>query len=246
MAVRPSRLTERDFEDGISRTPWAVVRIDRTSPTFHPGLAETLDARWPELFTFATLSRAELRDPRFLDHVLQSAVGRIRGGVGDGYWLFAAGLAVSHHAGIPRPSNVSYAQESATDDLRDRITAKSGPRADPRDVETVRQVLEVFEPIIERRQQAWTGGSTGWSTSPPPPPPRSSAASAPSPSPDDPYVLLGIAETATLDEIKAAFKEQMKLNHPDKVAHLSPALQAFAQAQVLRIKDAYERLAKRR
>jgi DnaJ-domain-containing protein 1 len=244
MAVRPSRLTEHDFEDGISRTPWAVVRIARTLPVFHPGLAETLDARWPELFTFATLARAELRDPRFLDHVLQSAVGRIRGGVGDGYWLFAAGLAVGHHQGIPRPSNVSYAHESASDDLRERIAAHSGARPDPHDLDTVRQVLEVFEPIVLRRQQAWTG-TTGWSE--PPPPPPSAAASPGSPlSLDDPYVLLGVPETATLDEIKAAFREQMKLNHPDKVAHLSPALQSFAQAQVLKIKDAYERLTKRR
>ena len=45
---------------------------------------------------------------------------------------------------------------------------------------------------------------------------------------------------------EAAFREQMKLNHPDKVAHLSPALQKFAEAQVLKIKDAYERLARGR
>jgi hypothetical protein len=32
----------------------------------------------------------------------------------------------------------------------------------------------------------------------------------------------------------------MKLNHPDKVAHLSPALQQFAQQQTLIAKHAYD------
>lgn len=73
-------------------------------------------------------------------------------------------------------------------------------------------------------------GSTGGGA-----PPRAQAPSA-----EDPYVMLGITASATDDEVKSAYRNQIKLNHPDKVAHLSPALQAFAQAQTIAVKNAYE------
>jgi DnaJ-domain-containing protein 1 len=246
MAVRPSRLTEHDFDAAITKTPWALVRLDRNVRPFHRGLAEALDERWPGQFTFATVARRELRDPTFLDRTFQSAVGALRAGVSDGYWLLHAGIAVAHHGGVPRPANVSYAGEAGAEDLRSRIARVSGAHHDPHEVETVRQILEVIEPVVERRQKAAgfsdDGPAPRASWSPPPASPRR----PPAADLDDPYVVLGLPETATNDEIRAAFKAQMKLNHPDKVAHLSPALQKFAEEQVLKIKDAYERLTKGR
>jgi len=230
MPVRPSRWTEQDFEGAIASTPWTLVRLDRNVRPFHGGLAEALDERWPGLFTFGTLARRDLRDPAFLTRMFQSAVGAIRAGIPDGYWLLAAGVAVGHHTGVPRPSNVSYGGEPGAEG----------------EVEAVRQILEVLEPIVERRQRAagFSDDPSGpRSTNSPPPP---SAPGVGAIDPEDPYVVLGVPDTANDEEIRAAFKAQMKLNHPDKVAHLSPALQAFAQAQVLRIKEAYERLSKGR
>jgi DnaJ-domain-containing protein 1 len=116
-----------------------------------------------------------------------------------------------------------------------------------------------FEPIVERKQRAAGfgadgfssgtdfGGSASYSTGPssygytPTPPPAVARAS----DPDDPHVILGVPPGATQEQIKAAYREQIKLNHPDKVAHLSPALQAFAAQQTLRLKEAYERLSRR-
>lgn len=58
----------------------------------------------------------------------------------------------------------------------------------------------------------------------------------------DLYSLLGVSTTATKDEIRAAFKAKMMMNHPDKLASLDPELQRIATERTVAIKDAYERL----
>ncbi len=73
--------------------------------------------------------------------------------------------------------------------------------------------------------------------SPPPP-----AAPPPAPPAEDPYVVLGVARTCTDQELKAAYREAIKANHPDRVAHLSPALQRFALEQTLLIQAAWATL----
>ena len=56
------------------------------------------------------------------------------------------------------------------------------------------------------------------------------------------YRLLGVRFNATIAEIRAAFKNKMMMNHPDKLANLDPELQKIAQERTIAIKDAYERL----
>jgi len=56
----------------------------------------------------------------------------------------------------------------------------------------------------------------------------------------DPFEVLGVEPDASDQEIKRAYKEQMKLNHPDRVAHLSPAIRKVAEEQTLAIQRAYE------
>lgn len=56
----------------------------------------------------------------------------------------------------------------------------------------------------------------------------------------DPFEVLGVESDASDDEIRAAYKEQMKQNHPDKVAHLSPAIRKVAEQQTLAIQGAWE------
>ena len=56
--------------------------------------------------------------------------------------------------------------------------------------------------------------------------------------------MLKVSPDASDAEIKAAYKQQMKLNHPDKVSHMSPEIQAYAQAWTKVIRAAYEALKK--
>jgi len=52
--------------------------------------------------------------------------------------------------------------------------------------------------------------------------------------------VLQISPNATKDEIKKAWKEMIKSNHPDKVSHMSQAIQEFAAEQTKLAQEAYE------
>ncbi|HMO18741.1 MAG TPA: DnaJ domain-containing protein [Oligoflexia bacterium] len=58
----------------------------------------------------------------------------------------------------------------------------------------------------------------------------------------DLYEILGVRYNASREEIRAAFKNKMMMNHPDKLAALDPELQRIATQRTIAIKDAYERL----
>jgi DnaJ-domain-containing protein 1 len=251
MPVVVHKLSERNVDGIFSQTPYLLIRVDRLpGGTIQKGLAEYLDHRFPRLFTFATLSRSDF-GPHRLAELFQSAVGKLRSGVQDGYYLFEAGLVVGHHVGQLRSSAVSYGNPAEESTQRERILRTPGAgRLSAQELESVRYLAAYLEPIVERKQRA-AGFSSDGTVSGSPPPPTSwvyderspSGQPAPvvaAPGPDDPYVVLGITATATDDEVKNAYRNQLKLNHPDKVAHLSPALQAFAQQQTLAVNRAYE------
>lgn len=58
----------------------------------------------------------------------------------------------------------------------------------------------------------------------------------------DPYEILGVARTASTDEITRAYREQMKRYHPDRVADLGPELQRVAHERTVAIQRAYEQI----
>lgn len=54
------------------------------------------------------------------------------------------------------------------------------------------------------------------------------------------WKVLGIPETSSRSEIKKAYREQMMMTHPDKVAHLSKKLQRAAELEAKKLNQAYE------
>lgn len=56
--------------------------------------------------------------------------------------------------------------------------------------------------------------------------------------------ILGVNPRDSLDEIARAYKEKMRMSHPDKVAHLSEELQETAKELTLRLNEAYELIKK--
>ncbi|MEI7769885.1 MAG: J domain-containing protein [Chloroflexales bacterium] len=58
----------------------------------------------------------------------------------------------------------------------------------------------------------------------------------------DHYELLGISRGASADEIKQAYRQQMRRYHPDRVAAAHPEEQAYASRRALRINAAYQAL----
>lgn len=59
---------------------------------------------------------------------------------------------------------------------------------------------------------------------------------------DDDLKFFNLREGFSVEELKAARNEQLKMNHPDKVAHLSEEIQRLAEQQTKLINEVYERL----
>jgi len=52
--------------------------------------------------------------------------------------------------------------------------------------------------------------------------------------------ILGLPATATMEQIKAAYKTLIKQNHPDRVHGMSPAFRRLAEAETKRLNAAYQ------
>lgn len=64
--------------------------------------------------------------------------------------------------------------------------------------------------------------------------------------PRDPYAILGLGRTATVEEIKHAYRTQAARYHPDKVTHLGEEFQELAKKKFQDLQWAYETVLKER
>jgi DnaJ domain/Protein of unknown function (DUF1232) len=60
----------------------------------------------------------------------------------------------------------------------------------------------------------------------------------------DPWRVLGIERGASREEVAQAYRRQVKLYHPDRVADLGEELQALAHRKALELRRAYEELSR--
>lgn len=54
------------------------------------------------------------------------------------------------------------------------------------------------------------------------------------------FTVLGVAQSAGIDQVREAYRMMIKQNHPDRVQGLSPAIKQFAETEAKRINAAYE------
>ena len=57
---------------------------------------------------------------------------------------------------------------------------------------------------------------------------------------DEWFTMLGVSPSATVEQVRDAYKTLIKQTHPDMVQSLSPAIRKFAEAETKRINAAYE------
>ena len=62
----------------------------------------------------------------------------------------------------------------------------------------------------------------------------------------DPYKILNVSRTATNEDIKKAYRDLVKENHPDKYSHLGESYQKEANEKLKKINEAYEKIKKER
>ena len=60
------------------------------------------------------------------------------------------------------------------------------------------------------------------------------------------YRTLGVAPNAAWEDIKKAYKEKIRKNHPDKVSHLSEEIQEKAREMTIRLNNLFELIEKSR
>ena len=56
------------------------------------------------------------------------------------------------------------------------------------------------------------------------------------------HEILGVQKGASKAEIKKAYRNACKANHPDKVAHLGESYQKAAQEKMQKINEAYDKI----
>jgi preprotein translocase subunit Sec63 len=59
---------------------------------------------------------------------------------------------------------------------------------------------------------------------------------------NDPYEILGVSRNADNEQIKEAYREQSKKNHPDLVTHMSSDFQKLAEEKLKTINSAYSKI----
>lgn len=73
----------------------------------------------------------------------------------------------------------------------------------------------------------------------------SSSGSATKGKSDDPFEILDLPQSASIEDIRHAYHEKIRQYHPDLVAKMGPEIQEVARKQTQRLNFAYETLKKR-
>ncbi|MFT4625382.1 MAG: hypothetical protein ACI8PZ_004050 [Myxococcota bacterium] len=132
------------------------------------------------------------------------------GAVREGYYLFDWDRVIGFHPHLTHLLDDAAATEQLVAYLRERIELAKVDVA----------------PFIDERPPPYQG-----------PPPRDRPTARPR---IDAYAVLEVSRAASDADLRDAYRRAMRLNHPDKVAHLSRAIQDFALQQTVRIQHAWE------
>ncbi len=207
------------FAEWVDRRRVAVVFLGDGPSTPRSGeVVRGFDLALGEAVAVGWVSRAATSDLTWWSQQWRTGLGPCdpKAIPAAGVWLFVDGLVAAYH---PFPTSLSAA--NAWWSVRTHVLEKARFKLMAND-----------EPFA-------TSGPR--SDAPPPEAPRKAA-----PPPGGPYALLEVDPGCTDAEARSAFLTAIKLNHPDRVAHLSVALQDFARERTQLILTAWATIKKER
>jgi DnaJ-domain-containing protein 1 len=222
-----TRIFRHDFGDKLRRVRFSVVRVASGLNTLYdPGVVPYLQTHWAPQIAFYVLDRSLVGDSDFwLDHFrTKDGPYKVSGIPEDGYYLFDDSAIVAFHDGSGKARALTPREERISEALQ-RHPEFAPTRVSLIDRERIAQLITVLDDAI----------ATSTGTYRQDPPPRVLPTARP-----EHYRTLGVRPDATDEELHAAYREAMRQNHPDRVAHLSAALQSFAEAQTRAIREAYD------
>ncbi len=219
-------VSEDRFQFWIRRKEWSLVFVHegRVTPRA-PSLLATLakDARGE--LQAGRIRRDMVENRGFWNEHFRTAFGpyvRTGGAANEGVYLFHRNEIVGHHPGPGFTALGADAWTAATTHLAELMDAR-------------------LASVEDDSKWTWHDGSD-----------RGSAhASQSMPMivekvPVEAYERLKVSPGASEDEIRKAYKQQVRLNHPDRCRNLSPEIQAFAAKMTREVVDAWQAIAKAR
>lgn len=211
------RLTGSDFARAVTSNRFAIVRLGSGFQLRFPEpILSHFDQSYPGQFFFGLLDKARIRDAYWWEEHFRTRYGPLK-------------------RGSREPAPGYYLFEDGA------VEGHVNPPAylDPRQAN--KQVIEAFERKVAARAWQDTPRTARDDDA------RTPVIEEPGSRPvAEPYEVLGVEPDASDDEVRRAYREQMKQNHPDRVAHLSPAIRKVAEEQTKTIQQAWETIRARR
>lgn len=215
-------LTMQNFDHFVKARDFALIEVKKTYLSMDldvlKGAAQYLDGAYPERFSFGVLDPESISVDRWWRTHFPSSFLNTSGRA-SGFHLFGG-----RGKGVHCPKPIGIRSPDATEAVVTLLAIAlggTGGHSDERKmnwvVEDVCAYIAAFDEVV--------------------------ATTAPS-STEDPFSVLGVEKNATPEEITKAYKKQMVANAPDKVAQMSPVIQAVATAQAKKINAAYAAIKK--
>jgi hypothetical protein len=229
---RVERVAQAQFEPFVAARALAIIKIGfGAQPTFSTPLLQYFGAEHGDRIRFGYVDRARIAayamwSQKHLGGAFRKGPTRSTAAP-DGYYLLRGTRSIAFHPGArsdPARSLTTMGIGAVVGALVSSTPWSSALKA--LEQQEAEGVIPVFEAALRE------------------PPPDQEAQSAPSSEPSSepfsPFNVLRIPETASDEEVKAAYRKHQRLNHPDLTAHLSTEIQQLAGQQSLAINTAYK------
>lgn len=219
---RVAVITQPTFATFLSKRPLALVHVDWShSLDFHSSVLDYFDAKYPGKIAYGLLDRSSTPIAAWWNEHFGRVMGTVSSTVLDvkvGFYLFHDGKVVRRAEGKAAKSSEDLVVNLAFALVSPRGSLESSRR------DNANALVQEIEPAIGPLLL-----------------PKGPSSQRPVSSPDeDPFSVLHVSPSCTSEELKEAYKQQIALNHPDKVDHLAPEFRELAETRIKAITRAYE------